>query len=159
MTWYFVFIADPRVNDWPLMDSPFPTLLMVITYLYIVTYLGPKVMANRKPFKLNNVLVYYNAGQVIFSLGMLWEVSVVVAVAVLQKSKTPQLSNIIPDIEFETKLSSIILNCCAIKTSFSNKEWESVGYTAARIDKMPPSVSGSKSSSYFQDIKKYYRCE
>lgn len=56
------------------MDSPIPTVLMVITYLYIVTYLGPKVMANRKPFKLNNVLVLYNAGQVIFSLGMLWEV-------------------------------------------------------------------------------------
>lgn len=68
------FIVDPRVNDWPLMDSPFPTLIMVITYLYIVTYLGPKVMANRKPFKLNNVLVLYNAGQVVFSLVMLWEV-------------------------------------------------------------------------------------
>ncbi|CAI6344551.1 unnamed protein product [Macrosiphum euphorbiae] len=66
-------ISDPRVNDWPLMDSPFPTLIMVITYLYIVTYLGPKVMANRKPFKLNNILVWYNAGQVIFSLVMLWE--------------------------------------------------------------------------------------
>ncbi|XP_050537984.1 elongation of very long chain fatty acids protein AAEL008004-like isoform X1 [Daktulosphaira vitifoliae] len=66
-------ISDPRVKEWPLMDSPIPTFLMVITYLYIVTYLGPKVMANRKPFKLNNVLVLYNAGQVIFSLGMLWE--------------------------------------------------------------------------------------
>lgn len=66
--------ADPRVNDWPLMDSPFPTLIMVITYLYIVTYLGPKVMANRKPFKLNNILVLYNAGQVVFSFVMLWEV-------------------------------------------------------------------------------------
>jgi len=71
---FFVFNTDPRVNDWPLMDSPFPTLIMVITYLYIVTYLGPKVMANRKPFKLNNILVWYNAGQVIFSLVMLWEV-------------------------------------------------------------------------------------
>lgn len=71
---FLVFKTDPRVNDWPLMDSPFPTLIMVITYLYIVTYLGPKVMANRKPFKLNNILVLYNAGQVIFSFVMLWEV-------------------------------------------------------------------------------------
>lgn len=31
-------------------------------------------MANRKPFKLNNVLVFYNAGQVVFSFVMLWEV-------------------------------------------------------------------------------------
>lgn len=60
------------------MDSPFPTLIMVITYLYIVTYLGPKVMANRKPFKLNNVLVIYNAGQVVFSFVMLWEVGSIV---------------------------------------------------------------------------------
>lgn len=71
---FVLFNADPRVNAWPLMDSPFPTLIMVITYLYIVTYLGPKVMANRKPFKLNNVLVLYNAGQVVFSFVMLWEV-------------------------------------------------------------------------------------
>lgn len=90
---FFVFNTDPRVNDWPLMDSPFPTLFMVITYLYIVTYLGPKVMANRKPFKLNNVLVLYNAGQVVFSFVMLWEVGSIAKIKI--NNRTLRLSNII----------------------------------------------------------------
>ncbi|RZF32265.1 hypothetical protein LSTR_LSTR009494 [Laodelphax striatellus] len=66
-------ISDPRVNEWPLMDSPIPTLLMVVCYLYAVVFLGPRMMSNRKPFRLNSVLVIYNAMQVIFSLVMLWE--------------------------------------------------------------------------------------
>lgn len=68
-------VSDPRVSDWPLMDSPIPTFLIVVMYLYSVTLLGPRIMANRKPFQLRNVLVAYNAFQVIFSLGMLYEVS------------------------------------------------------------------------------------
>lgn len=68
-------VSDPRVSDWPLMDSPIPTFLIVVTYLYSVTLLGPRLMANRKPFQLRNVLVAYNAFQVIFSLGMMYEVS------------------------------------------------------------------------------------
>lgn len=71
---FFIF-TDPRVNDWPLMDSPIPTLLMVVTYLYTVTILGPRLMANRKPFQLNRILIAYNAFQVAFSFIMLWEVS------------------------------------------------------------------------------------
>lgn len=66
-------ISDPRVSDWPLMDSPVPTIALVIGYLYVVLFLGPRVMANKKPFKLNRILVLYNASQVIFSLIMLWE--------------------------------------------------------------------------------------
>ena len=68
-------VSDPRVSDWPLMDSPIPTFLIVLLYLYGVTILGPRVMANRKPFKLRGTLVAYNAFQVVFSLGMLYEVS------------------------------------------------------------------------------------
>jgi hypothetical protein len=56
------------------MDSPIPTVIIVAVYLYVVLLLGPRLMANRKPFQLNNVLVAYNALQVIFSVAMLWEV-------------------------------------------------------------------------------------
>ncbi|PSN34256.1 Elongation of very long chain fatty acids protein 7 [Blattella germanica] len=66
-------VADPRVNNWPLMDSPIPTLVFVAIYLYIVLIAGPRFMANRKPFQLNKVLVIYNFIQVIFSTLMLWE--------------------------------------------------------------------------------------
>lgn len=69
--------SDPRVSDWPLMDSPFPTFAIVLLYLYCVTILGPRIMVNRKPFRLRNVLVAYNAFQVVFSLGMMYEVHII----------------------------------------------------------------------------------
>lgn len=119
---FFVFNTDPRVNDWPLMDSPFPTLIMVITYLYIVTYLGPKVMANRKPFKLNNILVWYNAGQVIFSLVMLWEVGPIAKIKNNNNHRDFQTSFLT---RFEILLSIIILNRCIIKTHLNTKERKS----------------------------------
>ncbi|XP_050453499.1 elongation of very long chain fatty acids protein AAEL008004 [Cataglyphis hispanica] len=66
-------VSDPRVNDWPLMDSPIPTFLIVLLYIYGVVIFGPRMMANRKPYKLRSVLIVYNAFQVVFSLGMLYE--------------------------------------------------------------------------------------
>lgn len=56
------------------MDSPLPTVALVVAYLYVVMFLGPRMMANKKPFKLNEILVIYNAIQVMFSVLMLWEV-------------------------------------------------------------------------------------
>ncbi|CAH1395681.1 unnamed protein product [Nezara viridula] len=70
---FAVEIRHPRVENWPLMDSPFPTLFMVGAYLYFVVFLGPKMMENRKPFKLNSVLIVYNAAQTLFSLIMFSE--------------------------------------------------------------------------------------
>lgn len=69
-------VSDPRVSDWPLMDSPVPTILIVLLYLYGVVVFGPRMMINRKPYKLRGVLMTYNAFQVVFSLGMLYEVNI-----------------------------------------------------------------------------------
>jgi len=69
-------VSDPRVSDWPLMDSPIPTILIVLLYLYGVVVFGPRMMANKKPYKLRGILVVYNAFQVVFSLGMLYEVNI-----------------------------------------------------------------------------------
>ncbi|KAJ3642782.1 hypothetical protein Zmor_025537 [Zophobas morio] len=68
--------SDPRVNDWFLMSSPFPTLCMCLSYAYIVKVLGPKLMENRKPFDLKYILIFYNLVQVIFSLYLFHESAV-----------------------------------------------------------------------------------
>ncbi|XP_044726822.1 elongation of very long chain fatty acids protein AAEL008004-like isoform X2 [Chrysoperla carnea] len=65
--------ADPRTTNWFLMSSPFPTLAICLTYVYIVKVLGPKLMENRKPFQLQNTLVVYNLFQVIFSSWLFYE--------------------------------------------------------------------------------------
>jgi elongation of very long chain fatty acids protein 7 len=67
--------SDPRVNDWPMMSGPFPTLTICLFYAYFAKILGPKLMANRKPFDLRRVMLWYNIFQVIFSIWMFNEVS------------------------------------------------------------------------------------
>ncbi|XP_076860289.1 elongation of very long chain fatty acids protein 7a [Brachyhypopomus gauderio] len=65
--------ADPRTQDWLLMSSPLPQILIISTYIFFVTSLGPKLMENRKAFGLKKVLVVYNFGVVALSLYMCYE--------------------------------------------------------------------------------------
>ncbi|KYM98310.1 PREDICTED: elongation of very long chain fatty acids protein 4-like [Cyphomyrmex costatus] len=52
-------LADERSRGWLLVDSPKPTLIYTMLYLFIV-WMGPKVMKKRKAFKLTWALVPYN---------------------------------------------------------------------------------------------------
>nr|WDS84449.1 elongation of very long chain fatty acids protein 8 [Apocyclops royi] len=65
---------DSRVDDWPLMSSPLPTLLLCSLYFYAVKIWGPQFMKERKPYDLKNILIAYNAVQVIFSAWILYEI-------------------------------------------------------------------------------------
>ncbi|XP_063695508.1 very long chain fatty acid elongase AAEL008004-like [Culicoides brevitarsis] len=62
---YFNEYKDPRVEEYPLLGSPLPVAAIIVGYLYFVKSLGPKLMTNRKPFELNNVMMIYNFVQVI----------------------------------------------------------------------------------------------
>nr|CAD7423251.1 unnamed protein product [Timema monikensis] len=64
---------DPRVNQWSMMTSPFPTLAICLAYAYFAKVLGPRLMENRKPFNLRNVLIVYNFLQTIFSSWIFYE--------------------------------------------------------------------------------------
>ena len=58
------------------MASQGPTLAMSIGYVLFATWLGPKMMANRKPFEnLRPIMIAYNAFQVVFCAWIVWEVS------------------------------------------------------------------------------------
>ncbi|XP_061474655.1 elongation of very long chain fatty acids protein 7 isoform X2 [Rhineura floridana] len=65
--------ADPRVDGYPLMSSPFPQTFIIVAYIYFVTHLGPKLMDNRKPFDLRQIMVFYNFGVVALSIYMTYE--------------------------------------------------------------------------------------
>ncbi|XP_045493641.1 elongation of very long chain fatty acids protein AAEL008004 isoform X2 [Colias croceus] len=65
--------GDPRTNPWFLMSSPFPTLIICLSYVYLVKVIGPKFMENRKPYELQNLLIIYNFSQVIFSMWLFYE--------------------------------------------------------------------------------------
>uniref|UniRef100_A0A1L8DY78 Elongation of very long chain fatty acids protein n=2 Tax=Nyssomyia neivai TaxID=330878 RepID=A0A1L8DY78_9DIPT len=65
--------SDPRVQDWPLMSSPLPTMAICLFYAYFSKVMGPRIMANRKPMNLRNILVVYNLIQTIFSAWIFYE--------------------------------------------------------------------------------------
>ncbi|NWW49240.1 ELOV7 protein, partial [Pedionomus torquatus] len=65
--------ADPRLEGWPLMSSPFPTTFIIGAYIYFVTSLGPKLMENKKPFELRQIMAFYNFSVVVLSIYMTYE--------------------------------------------------------------------------------------
>uniref|UniRef100_A0A4W2FBH2 Elongation of very long chain fatty acids protein 1 n=1 Tax=Bos indicus x Bos taurus TaxID=30522 RepID=A0A4W2FBH2_BOBOX len=65
--------ADPRVQGYPLMESPLLMTSILLTYVYFVLSLGPRIMANRKPFQLRGFMVVYNFSLVALSLYIVYE--------------------------------------------------------------------------------------
>ncbi|KAG5214657.1 hypothetical protein R6Z07F_000221 [Ovis aries] len=65
--------ADPRLQGYPLMGSPLLMTSILLTYVYFVLSLGPRIMANRKPFQLRGFMVVYNFSLVALSLYIVYE--------------------------------------------------------------------------------------
>lgn len=61
------------------MSSPFPTLLICMCYIYCVKSLGPRLMANRKPFELRTAIIIYNIIQVVFSIYIVYKVFIMIS--------------------------------------------------------------------------------
>ena len=59
--------GDPRVADWPLMQSPLPILSVLAVYLYFVKVWGPQWMRSRKPFPIERLMIAYNILMVLLS--------------------------------------------------------------------------------------------
>ncbi|KAI1280344.1 putative protein for very long chain fatty acid elongation [Halotydeus destructor] len=70
--------GDPRLETWPMMASPVPTLILTAIYLYFVKIMGPKWMENRKPFHFRNLMVVYNFSLVAISLYMFYEMGKII---------------------------------------------------------------------------------
>ncbi|XP_076439832.1 very long chain fatty acid elongase 4-like [Babylonia areolata] len=64
--------GDPRVENWLLMKSPVPSLVICILYLVAVTA-GPKVMNGFRPLKIKWILIPYNFALVGLSGYMFYE--------------------------------------------------------------------------------------
>lgn len=62
-------LRDKRVDEWFMMDSIWPTIIVTVAYLYFVRVLGPTFMKERKPIDLKPLMMLYNIVQV---LGSAW---------------------------------------------------------------------------------------
>lgn len=67
-------LRDQRVDEWPLMSSPLPTVALCGLYFYTVKFMGPRFMKERKPYDLKNTIIVYNLVQVAFSAWLLFKI-------------------------------------------------------------------------------------
>lgn len=49
--------------------------VILLCYLFFVLYLGPRIMASRKPFQLKEAMIVYNFMLVALSVFIVYEVS------------------------------------------------------------------------------------
>ena len=71
-TWWWEQ-RDRRSDTYPLLNSPELMILISVLYVLFVTWLGPWLMRDRKPFSLKNTLLAYNIFQVVLSIYMVIE--------------------------------------------------------------------------------------
>ncbi|EEC13956.1 fatty acyl-CoA elongase, putative, partial [Ixodes scapularis] len=64
---YISSLADPRVQGWPLMDSPVTCLTILAAYVSFATTVGPHWMRDRKPYQLKPLIMAYNLFNVLAS--------------------------------------------------------------------------------------------
>ena len=55
------------------MRTPWPGLAIIGMYVYFVQTLGPRWMANKKPFNLDRIIQVYNVIQICSSAYLLWK--------------------------------------------------------------------------------------
>lgn len=65
---------DTRVRDYPLMQSPLQMTSILLAYVFFCVYVGPRIMANRKPFALNRPMIIYNLSMVFLNAYIVYEV-------------------------------------------------------------------------------------
>ena len=69
-------LSDPRMTMYPLMQTPVAMSAILLCYLFFVLYLGPRIMANRKPLQLKEAMITYNFALVALSIFIVHEVSI-----------------------------------------------------------------------------------
>lgn len=72
--YYYETLArgDKRVENWLLMATPIPVTMFFLAYIATVL-IGPRLMAERKPFNIKILLFPYNVALVVLSVYMFTE--------------------------------------------------------------------------------------
>lgn len=70
-------VSDTRVKGLLFMDSPWPMILILFSYLYFVFQCGPRFMKNRPAYELKSFIKFYNIFQIISNAYLVKEILVV----------------------------------------------------------------------------------
>ncbi|KAK0155225.1 Elongation of very long chain fatty acids protein 4 [Merluccius polli] len=67
--------GDKRTDQWLLVYSPIPVVIIILVYLCVV-WAGPRLMKHREPVDLKGILIAYNFAMVCLSVDMFHEFAV-----------------------------------------------------------------------------------
>lgn len=67
----------PCLQNLPFMSGPAPLATVMFTYLLTIYYVGPRLMARRRPFHLRRAILTYDAMQIVLNIGLLVYVSII----------------------------------------------------------------------------------
>ncbi|XP_042354333.1 elongation of very long chain fatty acids protein 1a [Plectropomus leopardus] len=70
---YIIARTDARVKDYPLMQGPVKMNLILLSYVIISVYIGPRLMTNRKPLQLKTAMIVYNLCMVLLNAYIVYE--------------------------------------------------------------------------------------
>lgn len=62
------FFLDPRSDHLPMVNSPLIIFGIISGYLWLVLSVGPRFMQNRAPFQIKNIIIAYNAFQIVANI-------------------------------------------------------------------------------------------
>lgn len=65
--------TDDRIRDYLLMQGPVKMTLILLGYVIFSMYVGPRLMANRKPLGLNTAMIVYNLCMVLLNAFIVYE--------------------------------------------------------------------------------------
>lgn len=65
-------VLDEEVDSWFLMQSAWPVFTIVAVYLVWVLKIGPDYMEKRPPYKLKNIMLFYNLFQTAYNAFILY---------------------------------------------------------------------------------------
>ncbi|KAI1280912.1 putative protein for very long chain fatty acid elongation [Halotydeus destructor] len=68
--------GDVRVKDWPLVQSPLPTISFCLSYVLFVKVIGPRWMKGKEPLNIRWLMVAYNFVMVAVSIWLFWKLGI-----------------------------------------------------------------------------------
>lgn len=87
---------DARVRDYPLMQSPVEMNFILLAYVVFAVSVGPRLMANRKPFGLKSAMIVYNLSMVLLNGYIVYEVEACVCVFLITVPSTALTDDVFP---------------------------------------------------------------
>lgn len=68
--------GDSRVEEWPLVRSPLPTLGLCFAYVLTVKIFGPAFMKSRQPYNIRWLMIIYNLSMVVVSTWLVYRLGI-----------------------------------------------------------------------------------